>query len=300
MTLLQDFTLQCRQRVDNTLEQQLPATNNTNTEGQLAEAMRYSTLNGGKRVRPILAYGAAHVFLGEQAFNPAIDFTAASLELIHAYSLIHDDLPAMDDDDLRRGRPTCHIAFNDATAILAGDSLQPLAFELLTEAAELSAETRIALVKELSAASGTFGMVGGQALDLAATDQEIDLAGLEKIHRNKTGALIRAAVRMGALASEQVSDDQLIALTTYAEAIGLAFQVQDDILDVTADTETLGKQQGADEALNKATYVRLLGLEAAQTKAEQLLEEALTSLRGFDHRAEPLRELARYIVNRNH
>ncbi len=300
MTPLERFTQQCRQRVDNTLEQLLPAADSTGTDTTLAQAMRYSTLNGGKRVRPILTYGTAHVFLGEKAFNPAIDYIAAALELIHAYSLIHDDLPAMDDDDLRRGRPTCHIAFDDATAILAGDSLQPLAFELLTEASTLTAETRIALVKELSSASGTFGMVGGQALDLAATDRDIDLSALETIHRNKTGALIRAAVRMGAIASEQVSDAQLQALTTYAESIGLAFQVQDDILDVTADTETLGKQQGADEALNKATYVRLLGLDGAQTKAKHLLNEALSSLDAFGLHADPLRQLARYIVERSH
>ncbi len=287
-----DYAQACKTRVETTLNSCFAAAQDPT---QLRAAMRYSLFNGGKRVRPVLAYAAA------QAINPEQDLTlidpvAAALECLHSYSLVHDDLPAMDDDDLRRGQPTCHIAFNEASAILAGDGLQTLAFELLTKA-PLSADIRIELVRLLAQASGAEGMVLGQALDLAAVDKHIDLTQLEQMHRHKTGALIRASVAMGATAAGATSA-QLAALDTYAAAIGLAFQVQDDILDVVADTATLGKQQGADIARNKPTYVALLGLEGARAKASELYREALSALVNFGPGAEPLRLLASYIVER--
>jgi len=266
------------------------------SDDQLLQAMRYSLLSGGKRIRPLLAYASAQAI---SAIGEATDSVACALEAIHAYSLIHDDLPAMDDDDLRRGQPTCHIAFSEATAILAGDALQALAFESLVQAPEVSDHTRLALVKELAQASGAAGMVGGQAIDLASVDQQPSLAQLEHMHNLKTGALIRASVRMGALTTGRANQAQLSALTHYANAIGLAFQVKDDILDVVADTETLGKQQGADIALNKPTYVSLLGLEGAQEKAQELHHSALAALEGFDDKANPLRQLSAYIIERN-
>jgi farnesyl diphosphate synthase/geranylgeranyl diphosphate synthase type II len=258
--------------------------------------MRYSLFNGGKRVRPILAYAAALAVQPGIKLN-LIDPIAAALECLHSYSLVHDDLPAMDDDDLRRGKPTCHIAFTEATAILAGDGLQTLAFDLLTTT-DLPAATQIKLVRQLAQGSGVDGMVLGQAIDLAAVDHQLNLAQLETMHRHKTGALIRASVAMGAI-SAGADDKQLAALDNYASAIGLAFQVQDDILDVTGDTTTLGKQQGADIARNKPTYVSLLGLDAAKTKADELHRQALGALGMFDESAAPLRQLASYIVQRS-
>lgn len=287
------FTSQCRARVDSALDQYLPLAQDPT---QLRAAMRYSLFNGGKRVRPILAYAAA------LAVKPGIDLNlidpiAAALECLHSYSLVHDDLPAMDDDDLRRGKPTCHIAFTEATAILAGDGLQTLAFNLLTTT-DLPAATQIKLIRQLAQGSGVDGMVLGQAIDLAAVDHQLDLVQLETMHRHKTGALIRASVAMGAI-SAGADDNQLAALDGYAAAIGLAFQVQDDILDVTSDTATLGKQQGADIARNKPTYVSLLGLDAAKAKADELYRQALGALSGFDESAAPLRQLASYIVQRS-
>lgn len=290
-----EFLTSCRARVDKALEQALPL--DQSHCPRLTEAMRYSLMNGGKRVRPVLAYASAQAV---GSISPATDQVACALEMIHAYSLVHDDLPAMDDDDLRRGQPTCHIAFDEATAILAGDALQTQAFEQLTQAEDLDAALRLRLVQELAQASGAAGMVAGQAIDLGAVDTQLSLAELETMHAHKTGALIRASVIMGALATAQASGDQLKALDRYARAIGLAFQVQDDILDVIADTETLGKRQGADEALNKPTYVSLLGLENAQAKAQELHQTALASLADFDHNADPLRALSAYIVERSH
>ncbi|MFO1367698.1 MAG: farnesyl diphosphate synthase [Marinagarivorans sp.] len=260
----------------------------------LIDAMGYSLLLGGKRVRPILTLAAAQACGGATAATRA---AAVALEAIHAYSLIHDDLPAMDNDSLRRGQPTCHIAYGEATAILAGDALQALAFNQLVRA-DASATTRLALIEHLSQAAGALGMVAGQALDMAATNQAIDLAALELMHRHKTGALIEAAVIMGALSAGENEPERLDALGRYARAIGLAFQVQDDILDVTGDTATLGKQQGADVQLNKSTYVSLLGLSAARQHAHRLVDDALQSIVLFDERAEPLRALARYIIAR--
>lgn len=288
-----DFTQSCRNRVDATLGGYLPAQDQEYTN--LHSAMRYSLFNGGKRVRPILAYAAA------QAVNPDVDLAtidpvACALECLHSYSLVHDDLPAMDNDDLRRGKPTCHIAFDEATAILAGDGLQALAFEALGKA-DLPAPTKVELVVRLALASGAHGMVLGQAIDLAAVDQQLDLTQLETMHRYKTGALIRASVAMGALAAG-ASQEQLDALDRYSAAIGLAFQIQDDILDVTVDTATLGKQQGADIARNKPTYVSLLGLEGAKAKAVELHRHALEALQTFGASALHLRQMADYIIQR--
>jgi farnesyl diphosphate synthase/geranylgeranyl diphosphate synthase type II len=287
------FASQCRARVDSALDQYLPLGIDST---QLRAAMRYSLFNGGKRVRPILAYAAA------LAVKPEIDLAlvdpiAASVESLHSYSLVHDDLPAMDDDDLRRGKPTCHIAFNEATAILAGDGLQTLAFELLTNT-NLDSRVQIALVRALVQGSGAEGMVLGQAIDLAAVDHLLDISQLENMHRHKTGALIRASVTMGAICAG-ADRQQLQALDNYAAAIGLAFQVQDDILDVISDTNTLGKQQGADIARNKPTYVSLLGLEAAKAKAAELHRQALDAVENFGDSAVHLRQLASYIVERS-
>lgn len=260
----------------------------------LLSAMRYSIFNGGKRIRPVLVYAAGQAV---KATSEACDAPAIAVEMIHAYSLIHDDLPAMDDDDLRRGQPTCHIRYDEATAILAGDALQTSAFSALLAPAEQPG--RLDILRELSDASGSLGMVAGQMIDLAAVGQTLNLAELENMHRHKTGALIRASVRMGALAGE-ANASQLQSLTEYAVALGLAFQVQDDILDVESDTATLGKQQGADIAMNKPTYVSLLGLEEARAKAHQLIDEALESLNDFGSEADLLRELARYVIERNY
>jgi geranylgeranyl pyrophosphate synthase len=288
----QPFIADCRQRVDNILDQCLAIADDPT---RLRAAMRYSLFNGGKRVRPILAY-AAGLAVNPHIHLDLINPIAAALECLHSYSLVHDDLPAMDDDDLRRGKPTCHIAFDEATAILAGDGLQTLAFTLLCETT-LPAPIQIQLVRLLAESSGVAGMVLGQAIDLAAVDHQLNLAQLETMHRHKTGALIRASVAMGATAAG-ASDLQLAALDRYANAIGLAFQVQDDILDVTADTATLGKQQGADIARNKPTYVSLLGLDGARAKAHELHQQSLSALSVFDESADPLRQLAAYIVDR--
>ncbi len=290
------FMAECRARVDNALTVYLPADDNSHP---LLQAMRYGLLQGGKRVRPVLVYASAQAVAATALPGESLDRIACALESIHAYSLIHDDLPAMDDDDLRRGQPSCHVAFGEANAILAGDALQPLAFELLSDIGSLAPETRLALIRQLAQAAGARGMVLGQALDLAAVDKQLTLDALETMHTYKTGALIRASVLMGALAGD-ASPSQLAALDTYARAVGLAFQVQDDILDVTADTDTLGKQQGADMARNKPTYVSLLGLEAARRKALDLHLTALTALAGFDGRADRLRQLSAYIVERRH
>ncbi len=265
---------------------------------RLFEASAYSLTRGGKRVRPALVYAAATAVNAEMMESESLDYIATAAEMIHAYSLVHDDLPAMDNDDIRRGQPTCHIAFDEPTALLVGDALQARAFELLTDVPGLAAETRLELVRVLSAAAGARGMVGGQAIDIGAVEQAIDGEHLETMHALKTGALIRASVGMGAIAAGANSEQQG-ALDDYADAIGLAFQICDDLLDATGDSATLGKQAGADAANHKPTYVSLLGLEAARAKAESLLDEALGALDGFGDDAWMLRELARYIVNRS-
>ncbi|AIW18114.1 (2E,6E)-farnesyl diphosphate synthase [Vibrio coralliilyticus] len=266
-------------------------------EQPLIEAMRYGLLLGGKRARPFLVYITGQM-LGCKLEE--LDTPASAIECIHAYSLIHDDLPAMDDDELRRGQPTCHIKFDEATAILTGDALQTLAFTILADG-ELSPEAetyRIKLVKALAEASGANGMCLGQALDLAAEGQKVSLAELENIHRNKTGALMKCAIRLGALAAGQKGSEILPQLDQFADAIGLAFQVQDDILDIISDTETLGKPQGSDQDLDKSTYPALLGLEGAINKAHTLLTEALQALEAIPYNTELLEEFARYVIER--
>ena len=259
-----DFQQQSQQRIDQHLNAMLPIA--CQGETTLFEAIRYSLFNGGKRIRPLLAYAAANA-VGE--INPSTDRVAAALEMIHAYSLIHDDLPAMDNDDLRRGKPTCHIAFDEATAILAGDGLQTLAFEQLLEAQQLPPQTILRLLAMLTKAAGIDGMVYGQAIDMAAVNQTLTLPQLEHMHRHKTGAMISASVMMGGMTAG-ASEGQLGALKDYGEAIGLAFQVQDDILDVTTNTSVLGKRQGSDQARNKPTYLSLLGIDGARHKAAEL------------------------------
>lgn len=264
----------------------------------LIEAMKHGTLLGGKRARPFLTYATGQMLGASRA---DLDTPAAAVECIHAYSLIHDDLPAMDNDELRRGQPTCHIAFDEATAILAGDALQALAFEILADG-PLSPEgnaMRVPMIKKLAQASGAAGMCMGQVLDLEAEGKSVNLQQLKMIHKRKTGDLIRCAVHLGALAAGPKSIDVLPQLDQYAEAIGLAFQVQDDILDVTGDTEILGKPQGSDLALEKSTYPALLGLEGAKEKAQQLYQEALHALDAIPYNTHQLEVFARYIIERN-
>lgn len=298
-----DFSEQlnsCVERANDTLRHFIEPQPFQNTP--LVEAMHYGALLGGKRLRPFLVYATGTMF-GVSLHT--LDAPAAAVECIHAYSLMHDDLPAMDDDDLRRGQPTCHIKFGEANAILAGDALQTLAFSILSDAEmpEVADRDRLAMVSELARASGVAGMCGGQALDLEAEGKaQIGLAELERIHRHKTGALIRAAVRLGALSAGDRGRKALPLLDSYAESIGLAFQVQDDILDVVGDTATLGKRQGADQQLGKSTYPALLGLEQARNKARDLIADANRSLaelaaQSLDTTA--LEALADYIIQRN-
>ncbi|EAR61391.1 (2E,6E)-farnesyl diphosphate synthase [Neptuniibacter caesariensis] len=281
-------------RVDNHLENCLPS---ESIDPLLQESMRYSLFNGGKRVRPALVYLVNQILGGT---DEAADNAAAAIECIHSYSLVHDDLPAMDDDDLRRGKPTCHIAYDEATAILAGDALQCLAFELLANDQQQSADSKIKLIQLLSQASGHGGMVVGQSFDLRHVGKPLTLEQLEAMHQHKTGALLLCAVHMGAACGPRVSKEQLDALTRYALAIGLAFQVQDDILDIEGDSETIGKPQGSDLELNKPTYPALLGLEGAKLKLTKLHHEAIEALTIFNENAEPLRALADFIVRRDH
>jgi farnesyl diphosphate synthase len=264
---------------------------------RLHQAMRYSTLGGGKRLRPLLTYATGHA-LG--LAMDILDGPACAVEFIHVYSLIHDDLPAMDNDDLRRGKPTCHKAFDEAIAILAGDALQALAFHVLAHDASIAvpAKNRIAMIEALTMASGSCGMVGGQAIDLDSVGKSLDLPGLEAMHIRKTGALIRASVRLAALACPGLDTNVADKLDRYAKCVGLAFQIQDDILDVESDTQTLGKTQGKDRDNNKPTYPALLGLGEAKQKAAELHREALESLAGFGEEADHLRELASFIIQR--
>ncbi len=279
------------------LEKLLPEAESAPT--RLHEAMRYAVTGGGKRIRPVLTYATGRT-LGmpeSQLHGPA-----CAIEIIHAYSLIHDDLPAMDDDDLRRGRPTCHKSFDEATAILAGDALQALAFEILISELDETARAKYGceMVLKLAQAAGHLGMAGGQAIDLAAVNSQLNIDELENMHRLKTGALIEAAVELPAIFCEGASKSQKTALQKYARNIGLAFQIQDDILDVIGDTETLGKPQGADEALNKPTYYSLLGLDGARAKLRQVHHAAVDAISQFDDRADLLRGIADYIIERTH
>ncbi len=281
-----------RARVDARLEALFTA--RTAPSPRLEAAMRHALLVGGKRLRPVLVYAAGRA-LG--AADDDLDAPAMALELIHAYSLVHDDLPAMDDDDLRRGQPTVHRAYDEATAILAGDALQALAFEVLARAA---LPRLPALVAGLAGAAGRDGMVAGQALDLAAIGGHPDAVALAAMHGHKTGALIRAAVRLGGLVAVAEADPRLAALDAYADAIGLAFQIHDDVLDVTGDTATLGKTSGADAARAKPTYPSLLGLEGARRRADELVETAVAALAPLGEPAAPLADLARYMIERDH
>ncbi len=262
----------------------------------LRDAMKYGLLLGGKRVRPFLVYATGKMLGAEM---PALDYAAAAIESIHAYSLIHDDLPAMDNDELRRGQPTCHIAFDEATAILAGDALQTFAFEILTEAPSLSAEQKLQLVKVLAQASGVQGMCLGQSLDLISEHKQVNLAELELIHRNKTGALLTVALKLGFICSPHFENKELEQqLERYSQAIGLAFQVQDDILDIEGDSAEIGKPVGSDLDLDKSTYPKLLGLEGAKQKAQELYQTALHELDNLPFDTTALRALAEFIVNR--
>lgn len=284
-------------RIEHELASRLPAAQTRPT--RLHAALRYSALSGGKRARPVLVYATAAA-LGIPESN--VDGAACAVELIHAYSLVHDDLPAMDDDDLRRGRPTCHKAFDEATAILVGDALQVLAFETLASGPGLPADarTRLKLVNLLAAASGTNGMAGGQALDLAAVGQRLSIADIEEMHARKTGALIHASVMMAAACASPPSEALERALDNYARAIGLAFQIQDDLLDIEGDAALLGKATGADQALNKPTYPSSAGVEAARRRMHELHAHALAALQVPGLRAAPLTSVSDWLVLRKY
>jgi geranylgeranyl diphosphate synthase type II len=281
--------------VDKSLEKLVPPA--TTFPPSVHEAMRYSLFAGGKRVRPILALAAAEALGAKTADLLPI---ADSLELIHTYSLIHDDLPAMDDDDFRRGLPTCHKKFGEALAILAGDGLLTMAFEVLSDPRRLkavSAARLVAVIKEISTSSGVFGMVGGQVVDIESEGKDVDFPTLEYIHTRKTGALIRASVRVGALYAK-AGKRQYLALTHYGEMVGLAFQIADDILDLTGTREETGKDVGSDLKKGKKTFPAFYGLEESRRRAREVSDRAVLALKDFDRKADPLRELAKYIVNR--
>ena len=292
-TVLREY----RSRVDKALISRLPDIDTPST--QLPVAMTYAVTNGGKRVRPVLVYATGKA-LGISMER--LDTPACALEMLHAYSLVHDDLPAMDDDDLRRGKPTCHKAFDEAIAILAGDALQALAFTVLAlnSDPQLSDKAKILMIKELGCASGADGMAAGQAIDLEAVGNTLNLEQLENMHRHKTGALIKASVLIPALMSLQPGDETFKRLDDYGAAIGLSFQIVDDILDVVSDTETLGKTQGADIALNKPTYPALLGLDGAREHAQSMHDKALAALQGLGPDFDELRSLSAYIVERTY
>lgn len=283
-------------RADIALAQALPAIEQP--PARLHEAMHYAVMGGGKRMRPLLAYAAGTAF---GAPLEALDAAAVAVEIIHAYSLVHDDLPAMDDDDMRRGRPTCHIAFGEAMAILAGDALQALAFEVLANdtRARADAEVRLEMMRVLGRACGAEGMAGGQAFDLAAVGQVLSLAELERMHVHKTGALIRASVRLGALAAGCREASLLDALERYAHAVGLAFQIRDDILDVEGCASRVGKTLGKDAAQSKPTYPAILGLDASAAHLAELTQAALQAIEPLGEAAQSLRDLARFIAERD-
>lgn len=292
---LTDVTNAWIARVENKLDAVLPPA--SEAPRRLHEAMRYSVLGGGKRIRPLLVY-ATGVSLG--ARESQLDAPAAAIELMHAFSLVHDDLPAMDDDDLRRGRPTTHIAFDEATAILAADALQPLAFRVLSDDVDLDVptETRLRMISLLAHACGSRGMTGGQAIDLDSEGQRLEAAELEHMYQLKTGCLLKVSVMSGACAAG-ADDATLGLLRRYVDNLGLAFQIRDDVLDVEGATEVIGKQQGADIDRNKATWPALFGMDAAKQKSAELLDEALQSIETLGADAEPLRAIGTYIVNRD-
>ena len=264
---------------------------------RLHEAMRYAAQGGGKRIRPLLVYAAGQLGNSSSADQEQmLDAAAVAVECIHAYSLVHDDMPCMDDDDLRRGRPTVHKAFDEATALLVGDALQTRAFEVLANVSG-DANQRLKMIACLAAASGSRGMAGGQAIDLESVGKKLDLPGLKQMHAMKTGALLSCAVELGGIAAN-LNANQLAQLDQYSKALGLAFQIVDDVLDATADSQTLGKTAGKDAAANKPTYVTLMGLDYAQQQAKELQEIAMSSLDGFGKQAQALKDLALLVVNR--
>ena len=281
------------ERVANALDSILPAA--TDEPRLLHDAMRYAVFNGGKRVRPLLVYAAGECL---QVPAQSLDAPAVAIELVHAFSLVHDDLPAMDDDALRRGKPTVHCKYDEATAILAADALQPLAFSVLASTSELTPQVRSRLVKLVADACGSLGMTGGQSLDLSAEGQDLSVEQIEQMYAMKTGALIHASVVAAALVAEPLPSAQSAAIDAFGRTIGIAFQIKDDILDVTGETEIIGKQAGADQRLRKATYPGLLGVARAKQRCDELLASALEKLDDFGEAAAPLRWLARYIVER--
>ena len=295
MTELSAALLAFSARADDVLARLLPPADQPPVE--LHRAMRYAVLGGGKRLRPLLVYAAGEA-LG--ASLDRLDAAAAAVEIIHAYSLVHDDLPAMDDDSLRRGRPTCHVVFGEAMAILAGDALQALAFEVLAHDAALGldAPAHIDMLRALAVACGSHGMAGGQAFDLAAVGTKLTPAELERMHVHKTGALIRASIRLGALAAGCRDASTLDALERYGHAIGLAFQIRDDLLDIEAGTEQLGKTAGKDVAAAKPTYPSILGVDASREELATLTEEALVAIAPLGERATALHRLARFVADR--
>jgi len=298
MTRLAQLLQQHRNQVEQQLDQLISTAGSI--EPRLQQTMRHGLLNGGKRLRPALVY-LSHQLCTGQLPNELTKRAAVAIECIHSYSLVHDDLPAMDDDDLRRGQPTCHIAFDEASAILAGDALQCLAFEHLSEPINgYPAALQLRMLNTLARASGERGMVAGQAFDLAHVGKPLTLEQLQAMHACKTGALITAAVELGALSAGTAGDDKLPDLRRYGDLIGLAFQIQDDLLDIEGDTATLGKPQGSDAAQNKPTYPALLGLDGARARLQQLHDEAIGILSTYGDDADDLIALTHYIVNRDH
>ncbi|BCO31365.1 (2E,6E)-farnesyl diphosphate synthase [Thiohalobacter sp. COW1] len=291
------FLADCQRRIEAALAARLPGEDIH--PQSLHRAMRYATLNGGKRIRPVLVYAAGQAV---GAAPEALDAPACAVEFIHAYSLVHDDLPAMDDDDLRRGNPTCHKVYGEAEAILAGDALQALAFHTLAHDPDMAADAaaRLRMIEQLALAAGSRGMVGGQSIDLAAVGRELSLLELEDMHIHKTGALIRVSVLLGALSRPDCPEPQLQALDRYAKCLGLAFQIQDDVLDVEGDTAVLGKTAGSDQDRNKPTYPALLGLAEAKQRARDLIDEAREALSEFGAEAAPLQGLADHLLRRSH
>ena len=296
MSDFQDWARIVALDMERALESLLPTP--TTEPVRLHDAMRYATLGGGKRVRPMLAFATGLV---SEADPERLKIVASAVEIIHAYSLVHDDLPSMDNDVLRRGRPTCHVEFDEATALLAGDALQALAFELMA-AYRLadSSETQLKMQQLFARACGSHGMAGGQAIDLASVGKQITLPELEFMHILKTGALIRTSVLLGAYCGKPLADDEMAHLDRYGKLVGLAFQVVDDILDCESNTEKLGKTAGKDQDANKPTYVSLMGLMPAKDFAAELLRDALDAVSGFGENASRLRQLARFIVERQH
>tara|TARA_B110000444_G_scaffold258463_1_gene299474 strand:+ start:682 stop:1575 length:894 start_codon:yes stop_codon:yes gene_type:complete len=289
----EEFLQYCQQRIEKKLGCVLAE--HKDSSSRLHETISYSVLSGGKRLRPTLAYAAAEALGG---ITKDTDLVSVSVEFIHTYSLIHDDLPSMDNDSLRRNKPTCHIVFGEALAILAGDALQTMAFQQLTKLNRVKPELSLRLIACLADAAGDRGMVKGQAIDVASVNQKLTLEKMQLMHRKKTGAMIHASIIMGALSTGQATPLQLKALDNYGSSIGLAFQVKDDILDVIGDTKVIGKKAGSDQALNKATYVKLLGLNGAKEKILELHASAVNALSIFDEDAKQLRAIADYIISR--